>query len=583
MQKYFFITVWLIFSCELAVADTVNLDEIKQIARTGAIDLATHLIELQQDQLKDKPDEWMSWEHQRLLFYVEGKRWKKIVERTQSIPDIVADDFRFWLMTQRVEALIALRDGATARATLRELIWQKPTEKQQVNLRYWRRLVIQSYLADGYASDAQVASLRLQQDYGSEEQDIMQQARIALLNNRPAEAITLLAPHAKKTEYMALALLAELRSEQRPADKILHSTLTLIHDKSIGEEVKANLWLVATQAASKAGNTATAANAMEHALVARKDINIPKSVASIDSEQLWVAYSDYATSTGNKEQLLVGQDQQWLDAADKIRLKHPVGARSMYAFVILNAKSTEIRNTAAEKFAESIEKRRQGKQLLQVLFETSRYFKTTSDIPEPIRHSLVDLALAQSDIDRASELMATIKKPPQGADQFMWKLRRARILVLGNQTKVGAEAVQSLLNETTEFEPEQLDRLLQVVFDLQTAGEHESAYDLFAATMPHVKDEKVQRELYYWMADSRKAQERYAEAARLYLKSAQHPDPENMDPWAQTARYHAADSLAKAGMYEDAGKIFEHLLRVTDDPTRRANLKTQLQKLWAMQ
>ncbi len=585
MQKTcaFLFVFFLLLSGRLPAADNASLDEIRHIAETGAIDLATQLLEQQQDQFKDKPDEWMSWERQRILFYVESKNWRKVIERTQSIPNFVTDEVKLWLMTQRVEALIAQREGAAARATLRELIWQKPNELQQINLRYWRRLVIHSYLADGYANDAQVASLRLQQDYDSEEQDVMQQARIALLNNRAADAVTLLNPHAQKEAYMALALLAELRSQQRPANKVLQSALAAIRDKNFSEESKSNLWLVAAQAASEAGSVATAANAMEHVLVSQKQISIPKSIVNIDSEQLWNAYLDYAQTTGNKEQLLVGQDQQWLDAAEGMKLKHPIGARSMYAFVMVNGRSADMQNSAAEKFVELIEKRKQGKQLLQVMFDTSRYFKTANDIPEPIRHALVDIALAQSDIDRASEIMATIQKPPTGADQFMWKLRRARILVLGNQTKVGAQAVESLLTETKTFEPVQVDRLLQVVFDLQTAGEHEAAYKLFTSTMPHVQDEKIQRELYYWMAESRKAQERYAEAARLYLKSAAHPDPKNMDPWAQTARYHAADSLAKAGMYQDAEKIFEHLLRVTDDPTRRANLKSQLQKLWAMQ
>ena len=85
------------------------------------------------------------------------------------------------------------------------------------------------------------------------------------------------------------------------------------------------------------------------------------------------------------------------------------------------------------------------------------------------------------------------------------------------------------------------------------------------------------------MAESRKSQERYADAAQLYLKSAMHPDPKNMDPWAQTAHYQAAESLARAGLYDDATTLFKHLLRVTEDPTRRATLQRELQRLWAMQ
>ena len=112
---------------------------------------------------------------------------------------------------------------------------------------------------------------------------------------------------------------------------------------------------------------------------------------------------------------------------------------------------------------------------------------------------------------------------------------------------------------------------------------NESAYLCFEKALLYIKDTQRQREMYYWMADSRKAQERYADAAQLYLKSAMHPQPDNMDPWAQTARYQAAESLARAGLYKDAEVLFEHLLRVTTEPTRQATLKRELQRLWAMQ
>lgn len=566
-----------------SAAEVITLSEIQQVAKSEAVDLAIRLLEQQQAQLKDKPDEWMAWEKQRLEFYAQNKHWQKLVERTDASPAFVTADFIQWAMTQRAQALIALSQGESARFTLRNLIWSQSSDEEKSNLRNWRRLVIQSYLADGLASDAQTASIRLHQDYESEETDVMLQARIALLNQRTQDVISLLKPYADKSEYQALILLAELRGEHRPASKVMQSAQNILRDKSTAEQDKPNLWLVNAESAKTSGNPGTAANAMEHALVAKKQISLPASIISISNDQLWAAYLDYALYLGNQEQLLIGQDKQWLDAADKHSPKRPIGARSMYALVMIRGQSPEVRNQAAEKFVALISKRKQGNQLLQSLFEPSSYFQTTKSIPEPIRHTLVDIALAQSDIDRASEIMATIDEPPAGSDQFMWKLRRARILVLGNQTKVGAQAVQSILTETKEFKPEQIDRLLQVVFDLQTAGEHELAYALFADSMRYVQDEKIQRELLYWMAESRKAQERYEEAARLYLKSADHPVPDNMDPWAQTARYHAADSLAKAGLYKDAETIFAHLLRVTDDPTRRANLKVQLQKLWAMQ
>ena len=81
------------------------------------------------------------------------------------------------------------------------------------------------------------------------------------------------------------------------------------------------------------------------------------------------------------------------------------------------------------------------------------------------------------------------------------------------------------------------------------------------------------------MAASLPAMEKYDEAAYLYLKSATLQDPMAMDPWAQTARYHAAKMLAEAGLVEDARQIYSSLLRATRDASRRAVLENEIQRL----
>ncbi|MEJ2397432.1 MAG: hypothetical protein P8Z67_04060, partial [Gammaproteobacteria bacterium] len=140
-----------------------------------------------------------------------------------------------------------------------------------------------------------------------------------------------------------------------------------------------------------------------------------------------------------------------------------------------------------------------------------------------------------------------------------------------------------LLDATPKMEQVQVARFMQVIFDLQTAGENDAAYNLFAKVMKHTDDQKTRREIFYWMADSRRAQKRYINAAQLYLKSAMYPDPRNMDPWSQTAHYQAAVVLAKAGLYQDAQTLLRRLLKVTKNPERREALQRELQKMWAMQ
>jgi tetratricopeptide (TPR) repeat protein len=130
-----------------------------------------------------------------------------------------------------------------------------------------------------------------------------------------------------------------------------------------------------------------------------------------------------------------------------------------------------------------------------------------------------------------------------------------------------------------QWDDQRIDRFLQVVFDLQTVQQHQQALLLFSAVLEKPVTMQQRRELLFWTADSLQALEKYDEAAYLYLKSATLQDPMAMDPWAQTARYHAAKMLAEAGLVDDARQIYSSLLRATRDASRRAVLENEIQRL----
>jgi len=569
-------------SPQLTYADDAAA-EVERLADSGAVNLALRVLDREQSQLKQQTDLWEKYEQQRIALYRQRHDWKKISERLSRLPNAASPGFTQWARAQRAGAMIEQGQGEVARADLRQLIWNAKGEDAQ-QLSDWRRLIIRSYLGDGLASDAQTAALHFRQDYPDRaEQDYLLRARILLLNQNYEEADALLKPHADDPTAGALLLLTQLRGQMRSSKNVLQATYRHLREKGINDEMTANLWAVATEAAERAGNRGSAATALEQEMVYRKALSLPKSIIDPKSDDLWNAYIDYAVEISNKQQLLIGQDDKWLELAGNIKKKQPVGARSLYAFVMLRGQQAVSRNRAAQYFIDLISTRKRGNELLQVLFNDSKYFKHRADIPEPVRHKLVDLALASGDIDLASEIMATIKKPPAGQDQFMWHLRRARILVLGNQLKLGTQSLNAILDTNPKMEQLQIDRFMQVIFDLQTAGENDAACELFTKVMTRTDDQKTRREIYYWMADSRKAQERYDEAAQLYLKSAMYPDPASMDPWSQTAHYQAAVVLAKAGLYQDAQTLLERLLKVTKDPERRDALQRELQKMWAMQ
>jgi len=576
----------LLLAAPVRAVEETAFAEVRALANSGAALLAQHTLDSQQPDADENREGWMAWERERIRIYQQSQDWQALVKRLETLPQGLPTDFQRWAVTQRAEGFIKLNQGNKARLLLQELIWTLPVTQPDASrwLSRWRRMVMNSYLVDNAVEDAHLAAVRFYQDYGDEDaQDRLTRAQILLSANRADEAVDLLAGHIQEPHAAALFLLAQLRSDSRESRKVLQAALRQMRGDWVDPALRTQLWAVVAEAAMRSGDRASATNALEHVIAAYRTAPLPEGLFEFTPDTLWNAYIDFATYIGNKSQFLIGQDKRWFDAAAEAIPKQPVRARSLYALLMLQGETEASRSLATQKFMDSLSKRKQGGSLLRALFLDARQYADYAAIPLTARHILVDVALADSDITLASALMATIQVPPDGTDKYFWELRRARIFVMGGNPKAGAEALSAILAANPQLTPEQLDRLLQVVFDLQTVNAHEAAYDLFVQVMTRTDDLKLQRELYYWMAESRKASEVYAEAARLYLKSAMLPDAKAMDPWAQTARYQAADALARAGMVSDARSLFEQLLATTQDPGRRAVLTRQLQKLWLIQ
>ena len=163
---------------------------------------------------------------------------------------------------------------------------------------------------------------------------------------------------------------------------------------------------------------------------------------------------------------------------------------------------------------------------------------------------------------------------------MLWEFRRARVFVMAGDPEQGANVLSAVLDGEADLDKKATDRLMQVLFDLQTVGEHEQAYMLFAKLLARTGDIQLRREILYWMADSRKAQKQYDAAAVLYMRSAEHPAQELPDLWAQSALYQAAEALTEAGFINDAQSLYKRLLKLSNDEARRAVLQRRLQQLW---
>ena len=577
-------TIFLITPSFATALLPVDIKEIRVIAESGAVSLALQSIDEQQINLDttNNLSSWLEWERERLSIYQLGERWQALHQRVAEYQDDLPDDFYFWAKLQQIDALLVLKKGQQARQILQKLIWSESETKEQ-QLPLWQKRVIRSYLVDNNTADALLAAQRFYQDYKSDRiEDRLLRARILLLNKREEEVVELLMKDTKHPEGGMLYLLAQLRSDERAAQKVYQSALRQMRGDWADKKLKYMLWAVAAESAERSGDKPSTTNALEFVLAGHKNIELPEGLFNFSADTLWNNYIEYALHIGNKAQFLIGNDQQWLNAAKKSEKKEPVKARSLYAMVMLKGQNNETQLQAAEGFLKLMHKRKRGAQLVMKLFLKSNYFKSIESIPIPIRYDLVNIALSRSDIELASNLMTTIKEAPSGVDNYQWQLRRARIFVLGGKADKGYEVLNKLLKTEDKLSQEQLDKFLQVVFDLQTAKEHDLSFQLFTKVLPRIENETLQREIYYWMADSKKAQEDYTSAARFYLYSAMHGEKEGLDPWGQTARYQVAEMLVKADLLQDAHTLYQNLLKVTKEPARRAVLKHELQKLWLL-
>ena len=561
-----------------------SLADLRALKENNATQLVLQLMDEQQPDPKTSIEGWMSWERERLQIYEQTADWSALIEHTGAFPRNLSSDFLIWARTLRARAFMEKAQPHAARDVLQSLVWLSPsfsTEQNQHWLPLWRHQIIETYLEQGLLQDAYTAEQRYRQDYGIlNTADRQLQARILLLNNHVEEATELLSQHTKDPQAGMLYLIAQLRGGERQPKKVLQAALRQLRGKWVNKKLKHQLWAVVVEAARRSGDHYAEVNALEHLVALVTPQQLPRGLfKDMDADGLWQAYSETALQLGNQQQLLIGDDKSWLSYANEIASSEPLKGRALYAFIILKGQQPDTINQAAKLFLQKSEKLSANKTLKKMLFLKSQHFLVDQQIPLPVRHALVDIALLEKDIPLASRMMATMQEVPQGVDPYMWQLRRARILIMGGNFEAGSQSMEKLLAENPKLDRVALDRYLQVVFDLQTLKAHDEAVALFKQVIQYTSDQKLQRELYFWMADSRKAQENYTEAARWYLKSAMLPDDKAMDPWAQASRYQAASALAKAGLTRDAREIYQHLLRVTEEKSRVAVLRRELQQL----
>ncbi len=561
-----------------AFAD-VQLDEISRLAREGTPHLAVRILDEHQPSVQTDPTAWARWERERISIYQLQGDSHAVLTRLRRLPRKVPADFVVWAETTMSEAEVNTGQGRSARERLARLVWGQPRESLAAHLVAWRRLIIRSYLTEGRIEDAQAAMLRYQLDYGdSSEEWKLLRARVLVRAGRAEEAERLL-KDLTGLEARVLRLLASSRSGHIRADKLNARVERLLQQQGLEPALAYQLWGTLAEAARRDGNGEMWITALEHAVALVHRTLVADSPVQPDADVLWTAYETYAQELANAQQLLVGNHPAWFALADSLVDKQPTRARAVYAYLALNADDGPASEEAHHQLVD-LHAGERGAQVLRQLYLKSGRFPDVESIPRAARYGLVEQAVGERDIVLASRLMAGLDQAPTGTDAMTWSLQRARVQILGGHQTRGIAMLRELIATRESLSPEMVERANQVIFDLQTLGEHQTAYDIFSEVLVRTSDARAVRELQFWMADSLAAMGRPVAAARLYLRSAMVPEPHAMDAWAQTARYRAAEALGEAGLRDDARFLYEGLLAVTEEPDRQAVLRRAIQQLW---
>ncbi|HWR86912.1 MAG TPA: hypothetical protein VN277_00655, partial [Acidiferrobacterales bacterium] len=531
-------------------ADNDALERIRALTKGGATQLALRLLD-QYQPAATQTKAWMQWEKERYALYRAQRNWAQLAERATSLPAGLPPEFMHWAKTEAVRARLSASDAEGARRVLRDLLWQEQGSRDE--RAEWRQLVIRSYLIENNVSDAHTALQQYREDFQVNSPAWRQlEATILIRAGKPKEAYALVGD-IKTHDGQLLTLLAGLQGDMLPPVTVV----------------------------ARANDPLRRMYALERALTDAREHAAPDALLTANADDLWQAYEDYAEAVGNEARLLVGHDAAWLKKAESYKRDDALQARAFYAFLLGHA-GIETRKLAQQRFTDLLIEDGRA-EVLRALYSASRRYPDLKAVPEYVRYQLADQALAGYDIAFAARLMQGLENPPAGEDPDSWALRRARVLIYAGDQRGALQLLNGILAGKKNLDDAFAERFIQVLFDMQAAGQHTQVIALLETVFQLNKNPRIQRECLYWMADSKAALGEHQQAAELYLRSATYQHPTGGDMWGQTARYHAAEELGKAGLTQDARLVYQALLRHADDAKQRAVIERNIQQLWLIE
>lgn len=559
----------------LEVPASPELLRVRTLVHANVLELAERVLEQQGPPLLPN-GEWLNWERQLWALYRAKGSWQELFDRVQSIPPAFPGSVRFEASQQAVTALIALGQGVRARKILRGLLLSGiVSERDKLSI---RQQVIESYLAEGLMAEANVSANSFQQDYRAQDSEwLLLSARIALQSGDTDRAVNLLAP-LDEPEARLLRSFARLKNESMPPGQVLEVGARYMQDQEF-ENLRKPILAIMAEAASTAGSTVKVSDLMEQYLLVESSPNesLNRALPVFTTQDLMSVYGEIARQEANRAGYLGGEESGWVEFARLMGPDQAAARSAVWAYIALTTDSGLIRQNAIDTYINGLIDRDRSALVHQLFGENKPMGEL--DLSPITGLRLSTLAIDRGDVQLAADANANVSGPPPGMEYAEWLIYTGRIAIIAGRYEEGAAQLEKWIASNQRLTPEQTDKVLQAIFDLQTVDQHQLAIPLLEQVNLKSPGGKYTREIAFWIAESYSATRQHIKAADYFLFSAMQKN-NGFDQWGESARYRAADALMEGNLFTDARSLFEDLLQRTTEDTRKQALQQKLQQLW---
>ncbi len=549
----------------------INLERIRELRQAGALSLAETL--LVQNAPEPHQGEWFEWQQELWEVQTENQQYDRLVENLEKLVDFVYGDNLLQVLERLVITQQKQGKFLEARAGLRNLF--SMTSQDPVRVSRLRRLLIRNYIESNFLMDAADASIRYQEEYLPDDtQWNLLRAEILIKTGEPSKAIIQLVGLQDLKAKLMLKL-ARLYEGSIEPNAVIES-LTRLGETGLESFDLDHFRMGIISEAARISNDFRTRLEMQEILLGSNVAEL-SMLPDLTTDALLNTYSVIAMNEGNANNLLIGDDLSWIKHAKSIQEDKPDIARSIYAFLLQEESPIRVRKESYEGLISLLLE--EGKySLVSYLYNENSLISGVPQVSQNLLLAWSRLALEELDYKTAMNIARVISSTPDGFTNWTWQLYIARLEIFSGRIAEGADRLLRLLEDHDQLQEAELDQYLQVVFDLQTIEHHDFAMSLFKLVEPFTNSLRQKRELFFWMGESQIGQEKFSQAADLFLQSSEIGD-QSSDLWGQSARFRAAEALADAGLFDDAYNIYQKLLDESQDQTRRFQLQQKLQQI----